>query len=120
MARLRDSECRFALDDFGTGLSSFSYLRQLPVDYLKIDGVFVRDIVSDQTDLAMVRAINDIGKTLHKKTIAEFVENDETLELLKDMGVDYVQGYGPHRPCQLQDILSDTVVTPVQIDRKSQ
>ncbi|WP_309044289.1 putative bifunctional diguanylate cyclase/phosphodiesterase [Marinobacter sediminicola] len=106
MERLRDSECRFALDDFGTGLSSFSYLRRLPVDYLKIDGVFVRDIVTDETDLAMVRAINDIGKTLKKETIAEFVENDETQALLKDMGVDYLQGYGLHRPCLFQDILS--------------
>lgn len=108
MARLRGSKCSFALDDFGTGLSSFSYLRRLPVDYLKIDGVFVRDIVTDQTDLAMVRAINDIGKTLEKKTIAEFVENDETLELLKEMGVDYVQGYGLHRPCLFQDMLTDS------------
>ncbi|MBA6413030.1 EAL domain-containing protein [Parahaliea sp. F7430] len=106
MTRLRASECSFALDDFGTGLSSFSYLRRLPVDYLKIDGVFVRDIVADKTDLAMVRAINDIGRTLGKKTIAEFVENDETLALLKEMGVDYVQGYGLHYPCGFQDILS--------------
>jgi diguanylate cyclase (GGDEF)-like protein/PAS domain S-box-containing protein len=109
MARLRDSKCTFALDDFGTGLSSFSYLRRLPVDYLKIDGVFVRDIVTDQTDLAMVRAINDIGQTLKKKTIAEFVENDETLELLKEMGVDYVQGYGLHRPCLFQDFLTGII-----------
>ena len=109
MERLKGSECRFALDDFGTGLSSFSYLRRLPVDYLKIDGVFVRDIVTDQTDLAMVRAINDIGKTLRKKTIAEFVENDDTLELLKEMGVDYVQGYGLHRPCLFQDILTGSL-----------
>jgi len=112
MALLGDSECSFALDDFGTGLSSFSYLRRLPVDYLKIDGVFVRDIATDQTDLAMVRAINDIGKTLQKKTIAEFVENNETLELLKEMGVDFAQGYGLHRPCRFQDMLSGNVVAP--------
>lgn len=106
MARLHGSGCSFALDDFGTGLSSFSYLRRLPVEYLKIDGVFVRDIVTDQTDLAMVRAINDIGKTLGKKTIAEFVENHETMQLLEGMGVDYAQGYGLHRPFLFQDLLN--------------
>lgn len=111
MARLRDSKCSFALDDFGTGLSSFSYLRRLPVDYLKIDGSFVRDTASDQTDLAIIRAINAIGKTLNTKTIAEVVETGETLQLLKDSGVDYFQGYGLHRPCRFQDLLSGRVVT---------
>lgn len=97
--------CTFALDDFGTGLSSFSYLRRFPVDYLKIDGIFVRDIATDNTDLAMVRAINDIGQTLGKRTIAEFVENDEIRALLSDIGVDSVQGFGVHRPSSFDDLL---------------
>ncbi len=107
MARLSKLGCTFALDDFGTGLSSFSYLRRLPVDCLKIDGAFVRDIATDDTDLAMVRAINDIGHTLDKITIAEFVENDETATLLGEMGVDYLQGFGLHRPCRFDELLAE-------------
>ncbi|UTF58943.1 bifunctional diguanylate cyclase/phosphodiesterase [Gilvimarinus sp. DA14] len=105
--------CSFALDDFGTGLSSFSYLRRLPVDTLKIDGVFVRDIVADKTDLAMVRAINEVGQTLGKYTIAEFVENDASLQVLKTMGVDAAQGYGLHKPACFLELLKDTNTEPV-------
>lgn len=105
METLGKHGCSFALDDFGTGLSSFSYLRRLPVSILKIDGVFVRDIATDETDLAMVRAINEIGQTLNKKTIAEFVENDATRAILGDMGVDYVQGFGIHRPSRFEEVL---------------
>ncbi|MCP8899727.1 putative bifunctional diguanylate cyclase/phosphodiesterase [Gilvimarinus xylanilyticus] len=108
MEALGEIGCSFALDDFGTGLSSFSYLRRLPVDTLKIDGVFVRDIVDDKTDLAMVRAINEVGQTLSKSTIAEFVENDECLQLLKAMGVDYAQGFGVHKPSSLIELLKET------------
>jgi len=103
--------CRFALDDFGAGLSSFGYLRRLPVEYLKIDGVFVRDIVNDKTDLAMVRAINEIGQTLHKRTIAEFVETDEALNLLRKMGVHYGQGFGIHRPKRHLVLVSEGTVS---------
>ncbi len=103
---LRKHGCRFALDDFGAGLSSFGYLRRLPVEYLKIDGIFVRDIVEDPTDLAMVRAINEIGQTLHKQTIAEFVETSQARELLRKMGVHYGQGYGIHRPERHQKLIS--------------
>ena len=85
--------CRFALDDFGTGLCSFAYLKTLPVDYLKIDGEFVKDIATDPVDLAMVKSINDMGHALGKQTIAEFVESAEVLELLRGMGVDFAQGY---------------------------
>lgn len=86
--------CRFSLDDFGSGLSSFAYLKNLPVDNLKIDGQFVKNILDDKLDLAMVKSINDIGHVMGKVTIAEFVENDEIRELLREIGVDYGQGYG--------------------------
>ena len=98
---LRDLGCKFALDDFGTGLSSFSYLRQFPVDYLKIDGSFVRGMVNDTIDREMVRSINEIGHLTGKKTIAEFAENDDIIQMLRAMGVDYAQGYGVEAPHQL-------------------
>lgn len=93
--------CHFALDDFGSGLSSFAYLKQLEVDFLKIDGVFVKDVVDDPINLAMVKSINDIGKVMGKRTIAEFVENDGILEKLREVGVDYVQGFRVGRPKSL-------------------
>ncbi|MEW8265237.1 MAG: EAL domain-containing protein [Candidatus Thiodiazotropha sp.] len=92
---------RFALDDFGTGMSSFSYLKRLPVDYLKIDGSFVSNMVNDPVDRAMVESINEIGHLMGLQTIAEYVENDQTLEQLIDIGVDYAQGYGVVRPMPL-------------------
>jgi len=90
---LRARGCRFSLDDFGAGMSSFAYLKHLPVDYLKIDGGFIQDIANDPTDFAMVQAINTIGHLMKKLTIAEFVENQETLDILRTIGVDYVQGF---------------------------
>jgi diguanylate cyclase (GGDEF)-like protein len=100
---LRAKGCQFALDDFGSGLSSFNYLKHLPVDYLKIDGVFVRDIVTDPVDLAMVRSINEMGHVLGKRTIAEFVEDQPILDRLRELGVDYAQGYHIGRPRPLSD-----------------
>lgn len=104
ITELKAIGCSFALDDFGCGLSSFAYLKNLQVDYLKIDGMFVRDIVDDPIDRAMVKSINEIGHVMGKKTIAEFVENDEVLALLRDIGIDYVQGYGIERPKKLSHI----------------
>lgn len=89
---------RFALDDFGSGLSSFGYLKNLPVSTLKIDGMFVRDIVDDPIDEAIVRSINDIGHVMQMKTIAEFVENDAIKERLISIGVDCAQVYGIGKP----------------------
>ncbi|MDH4133700.1 MAG: EAL domain-containing protein, partial [Gammaproteobacteria bacterium] len=94
MHELRDLGCRFALDDFGTGLSSFGYLKNLPVDFLKIDGSLVRGIVGSKTDFAMVQAINNIGHTLGIQTIAEYVENDAIRQRLAEIHVDYAQGFG--------------------------
>lgn len=102
--QLRDQGCLFSLDDFGSGMSSFAYLKTLPVDFLKIDGLFVKDILDDKIDLAMVRAINEVGQMLGKKTIAEFVENEKIFNLLKDLGVDYAQGYGIGKPVPLHEL----------------
>ena len=95
---LRELGCRFALDDFGTGLSSFGYLKHFPVDFLKIDGSFVREILHDPIDREMVRSINEIGHLTGKKTIAEFAENAEIIQMLTSLGVDYAQGYGIAQP----------------------
>ncbi len=98
MQILRAFGCRFSLDDFGSGLSSFGYLKNLEVDYLKIDGMFVKAIVNDDIDRAMVESINNIGHVMELKTIAEFVENAEIIDILKEIGVDFVQGYGIAMP----------------------
>jgi len=85
-------------------MSSFGYLRTLPVDYLKIDGLFVKDIAKDPTDLALVRSINDIAHVMGKRTIAEFVESQEILDHLQEMGVDYAQGNFIAEPVPVADL----------------
>nr|WP_087020686.1 EAL domain-containing protein [Thaumasiovibrio subtropicus] len=104
--RLKKIGCQIALDDFGSGLSSFGYLKRIPVDIIKIDGMFVRDIAKDEMDLAMVRAINELAKTMGKKTVAEFVEGEEILAQLRDLNVDYAQGYLIGKPCPLPELVA--------------
>ncbi len=101
MSALHEMGCQFALDDFGSGLSSFGYLKKLPVDYLKIDGMFVRDILTNKTNRIFVKSIIDIAHALDLKTVAEFIENDEILEAVRDLGADYGQGFAINRPFEL-------------------
>ncbi len=102
---LRGMGCSFSLDDFGAGLSSFGYLKSLPVDYLKIDGAFVRDMVIDRVDYAMVRSINEIGHLMGLKTIGEYAEDDMILLALRQAGVDYAQGNAISPPKLFSEIL---------------
>ncbi|WP_417616066.1 putative bifunctional diguanylate cyclase/phosphodiesterase [Oceanisphaera sp.] len=105
IAELREMGCRISLDDFGTGLSSFSYLRELEIDYLKIDGSFIRAMAQDPTAHIMVKAIHKVGQSMGLKTIAEFVETDDLRQQLVDIGVDYGQGYLFSKPIPLADFL---------------
>lgn len=98
LSKLRQIGCKTALDDFGAGMSSFAYLRDLPVDYVKLDGRFVKNMATNPIDEAMVKAMNEIAHALGKQTIAEFVEDDATMKLLKAYGIDYAQGYYLGRP----------------------
>ncbi len=105
--RVRALGCELALDDFGSGFSNFAYLKQLSFDYLKIDGSLVRNIASNEVDRQMVAAINQIGHTVGAKTIAEFVEDDAALQALREMGVDYAQGYGLRMPTPLEQLADE-------------
>ncbi len=98
LSRLQRIGCKTALDDFGSGMASFAYLQDLPVDYVKIDGRFVKNMANSRVDQAMVKAMNEIAHALSKQTIAEFVENEECFRLLAEYGVDYGQGYHLGRP----------------------
>ncbi len=105
MEHLKKLGCKFALDDFGSGFSSYAYLKNLPVDFLKIDGAFVRDIADDRLDRSMVKSINEIGHVMGKKTIAEYVESAEILSFLFEIGVDYAQGFYIGKPEPLDNVL---------------
>lgn len=101
---LKSIGCRFSLDDFGSGISSFAYLKNLPVDYLKIDGNFVKDMVNDPIDRAMVESITKIGHVMELELIAEYVETKEIVEELRKIGVDFAQGYGIDKPKPLSEL----------------
>lgn len=103
---LKDIGCKFSLDDFGSGLSSFEYLKNLSVDYLKIDGAFVRNLINDPVDRAMVQSINQVGHVMGISTIAEFAENKQIIEILKEIGIDYAQGYGISKPEPLSQFIT--------------
>jgi EAL domain-containing protein (putative c-di-GMP-specific phosphodiesterase class I) len=112
---MKELGCYFALDDFGTGYSSFSHLKNLAVDIVKIDGQFVRNIATDPMDLAIVNSVVSIAHSQGKKTIAEFVENAESLRLLKEAGVDYVQGYYISKPMDSLPVLEDICNTSLVV-----
>lgn len=103
---VRARGCQVALDDFGSGLSSFAYLKSLPVDVLKIDSVFVRDVAAGSADLAMVRSMSQIARALGKATVAEGVESVDVPARLAQVGVDFIQGYAVHEPCPLEELIS--------------
>ena len=110
ITRIRALGVQVALDDFGSGASSFGYLKTLPVDYLKIDGQFVRDVVDDPLDEAAVRCFAEVARVVGVKTVAEFVDRPEVLAKLRSMGIDYAQGYLLHRPAPLNDLLESSAV----------
>lgn len=104
MRELKKIGCRFALDDFGAGHATYNYLKHLPLDFVKIDGAFVRDICTDENDYVMVRSINDLSHYLGLQTIAEYVEDENILARLREIGVDFAQGYGVERPRWLDSL----------------
>lgn len=103
---------KFSLDDFGSGASSFGYLKNLPVDYLKIDGQFIKDLADNEISQATVKCIVEVAKVTNKKTIAEWVDNTKVQSLLKSMGVDYVQGFSIHKPAPLPELLQTKATQP--------
>jgi EAL domain-containing protein (putative c-di-GMP-specific phosphodiesterase class I) len=102
--------CKFALDDFGVGFSSFYQLKSLDVDYLKIDGTFIKDLPNDTIDQHLVKAIVEVARALGKETIAEFVTDEPTTMLLRAFGVGYAQGYHLGRPRNAMDVLNESGV----------
>ena len=102
---LKQTGCKFSLDDFGSGLSSYAYIQKLPVDYIKIDGIFIRNLASNEQDRALVKSINELSHFMGMKTVAEYVENYDILDVLKEIGVDHSQGYGIKKPGLLKDLM---------------
>lgn len=117
LGSLRRLGCRTALDDFGSGMSSFAYLRELPVDIVKIDGRFVRNLATHSVDRAMVRAMNDIAHALGKRTTAEFAETEDTCRILAEVGVDYMQGFRFGRPESLAVVMGNEAVVAAKRNR---
>jgi EAL domain-containing protein (putative c-di-GMP-specific phosphodiesterase class I) len=97
--------CKFYLDDFGSGYASYSYLKDLPVDVIKIDGIFIKDILEEKSSYAMVKSITEIAHYMEKKVIAEYVENEAIMVTLRELDVDFAQGYGVGRPLALQKLI---------------
>ena len=118
MREMKRLNCRFALDDFGTGLSSYAYLQKLPVDFVKIDGIFVKDMATNLTNYAMVRSINELCHFLDLQTIAEYVEDMEIMDTLKEIQVDYAQGFAIAKPRRLDSLGSGTPGPPVYAYKK--
>jgi EAL domain-containing protein (putative c-di-GMP-specific phosphodiesterase class I) len=112
MHELKSLGCTFALDDFGIGMSSFAYLKYLPVNFLKIDGTFVKDMAADQMDYAIVEAINRIAHILGMRTVAEFVEDEITLGKLRGLGVDFAQGFFISKPESIAGAVRDAKPVP--------
>ena len=102
---LKQTGCKFSLDDFGSGLSSYAYIQKLPVDVIKIDGMFVKNIVNNKQDQALVKSINELAHFMGMKTVAEYVENHEILEVLREIGVDLSQGFGIKKPGLLSELV---------------
>ena len=111
---IRSLGCRFALDDFGTGFSSLKYLKQLPVDFVKIDGSFIRHLTTDRDDQVMVKALADIAHSYGKLTVAEFVESSQSMTMLRDFGVDYAQGFFIGRPIPATELIQQLASTHTQ------
>jgi EAL domain-containing protein (putative c-di-GMP-specific phosphodiesterase class I) len=114
IGKLKEMGCRFALDDFGAGFSSFYYLKRLDVDYLKIDGGFIRDLATDEGSRLFVKALNDVAQGLNKQVIAEWVESPEVLKILTSMGVQFGQGYLFQHP----QLLDSTIEAPETARRR--
>jgi EAL domain-containing protein (putative c-di-GMP-specific phosphodiesterase class I) len=109
LGSLRDKGCRTFLDDFGSGYASYSYLKDLPTDVIKIAGMFIRDMLQDKNSHAMVKSITEIAHFMKKQVIAEYVQDEATIISLTQLEVDYVQGYGVGIPVELNTLLRETV-----------
>ena len=103
LENLKSMGCRIALDDFGTGFSSLSQIRQLPLDYIKIDGTFIKEIVANKLDQAVVKGVSEIAKVLKISTVAEFVETEDMLSALQELKIDYAQGYLFSKPVPIEE-----------------
>jgi EAL domain-containing protein (putative c-di-GMP-specific phosphodiesterase class I) len=110
VGKLREMGCQIALDDFGAGLSSFNYLRQFPVDIVKIDGSFVRNMTTNAVDRHIVKSIHQVAQELRAQTVAEFVEDQATFQMVRSMGITFAQGYAIHKPQSFESIVADRSV----------